>query len=276
MIKNLNKVKTLNLLFPVFAVALLLNGCASTSSRYKQSSDSLPRDYQNFDVSKIPNATPVITPLSRYGNPSSYVVLGHRYTVLKSAAGYKEKGIASFYGAKFHNYRTSNGEIYNMYGMTAANKVLPLPTYVKVTNLENQRWVIVKVNDRGPFHVNRIIDLSFAAAKKLGMLSKGTALVEVEAIDLRHPGKDSIALKTNKHPKLYLQMGAFKQASNATRLEARLHQYTEHPTRIITTNTNHHKLYRVQIGPLKNVEETDALSLILEKHGLGRAFVTVN
>jgi len=135
------------------------------------------------DVSRIPDAVPKAEPLSRIGNKPYYTVFGRRYHVMKSRKNYTAIGIASWYGTQFHKHRTSNGEIYNMLGMTAAHRTLPLPTYVKVTNLENGRHVIVKVNDRGPFKKNRLIDLSYAAAKKIGMSGKGTALVEVKALD---------------------------------------------------------------------------------------------
>lgn len=116
------------------------------------------------------------------GGTSSYKLFGKQYHVRKTHHGYKERGIASWYGKQFHGRLTSNGERYDMYKMTAAHKSLPLPCYVKVTNLENKKTIVVRVNDRGPFHGNRIIDLSYAAAKKLGMDHKGTAKIEVEAI----------------------------------------------------------------------------------------------
>ena len=119
---------------------------------------------------------------SRYGNGPVYEVLGKRYTVMHSASGYKERGVASWYGHKFHGNLTSNREVYDMHAMTAAHKTLPLPTYVRVRNLSNGKTVIVRVNDRGPFVHNRIIDLSYSAAKKLDMIGSGTSLVEVEAI----------------------------------------------------------------------------------------------
>jgi rare lipoprotein A (peptidoglycan hydrolase) len=120
---------------------------------------------------------------SRYGNPESYVVFGQRYEVLDSSRGYVQEGIASWYGEPFHGRRTSNGEVYDMHALTAAHKSLPLPTYVLVTNLDNGRQVILRVNDRGPFHGDRIIDVSFAAAERLGIVGPGTARVEVRALD---------------------------------------------------------------------------------------------
>ena len=135
----------------------------------------------------IPDAVPKVEPLSRYGNPPYYEVFGKRYYVLSSSVDYLERGVASWYGPGFHEVRTSSGETYDMYAMTAAHKTLPLPAYVRVTNLENGRSVVVRVNDRGPFVGNRIIDLSYTAAARLDMLRNGTAMVEVRGIDPRAP-----------------------------------------------------------------------------------------
>jgi rare lipoprotein A len=135
----------------------------------------------------IPEVIPRIEPRARSGNPPFYDVFGKRYYVLSSSVGYRERGVASWYGPGFHNVRTSIGEPYDMYGMTAAHKTLPLPAYVRVTNLQNGRSVVVRVNDRGPFVGNRIIDLSYTAAAKLDMLRNGTAMVEVRTIDPSAP-----------------------------------------------------------------------------------------
>jgi rare lipoprotein A len=134
-------------------------------------------------AASVPDAIPRAEPHARYGNPPFYDVFGKRYYVLSSSVGYWERGVASWYGPGFHKERTSTGELYDMYGMTAAHKTLPLPAYVRVTNLQNGRSVVVRVNDRGPFVGNRIIDLSYTAAAKLDMLRNGTAMVEVRAID---------------------------------------------------------------------------------------------
>ena len=131
----------------------------------------------------VPDAVPRVEPRSRYGNPPFYEVFGKRYYVLSSSAGYWERGVASWYGPGFHKERTSTGEPYDMYGMTAAHKTLPLPAYLRVTNLQNGRSIVVRVNDRGPFVGNRIIDLSYTAAAKLDMLRNGTAMVELRSID---------------------------------------------------------------------------------------------
>jgi rare lipoprotein A len=159
----------------IILLAVLLSSCSTRNA------DGPPDFY--VDETKIPNAVPKPEPLSKYGNLKSYVVLGRRYHTLSSSKHYEAIGLASWYGKKFHARRTSSGEPYNMLAMTAAHRALPLPTYVEVTNLSNQRKVIVKVNDRGPFATNRLIDLSYVAAKKLGMIGHGTALVKVRAIN---------------------------------------------------------------------------------------------
>ncbi|HEY4294457.1 septal ring lytic transglycosylase RlpA family protein [Luteibacter sp.] len=169
------------------------------SSRYRSRSDSVPTDAP--DVSKLPEPVPKAEPRSLYGNKSPYSVLGQTYNVLPSPHGYVERGIASFYGNKFHGYKTSSLEAYDMYQFSAAHKTLPLPSYARVTNLENGKSVIVRINDRGPFHENRIIDLSFAAAVRIGVWPKGTGLVEVRAIDPNDPGSDRGAPYVNTAPK---------------------------------------------------------------------------
>ncbi|MDN3555301.1 septal ring lytic transglycosylase RlpA family protein [Halomonas maura] len=151
--------------------------------RYAMSSDAYPEEPP--DVSRVPDAVPRMEAPSQAGNRSSYEVWGKTYHVLSDASGYERRGTASWYGKKFHGYATSNGEIYDMYKMSAAHRSLPLPTYARVTNLDNERSVIVRVNDRGPFHSEREIDLSYAAAARLDILDRGTGRVRVEAIDAR-------------------------------------------------------------------------------------------
>lgn len=226
------------------------------------------------NVTKIPNAVPKYEPKSLYGNPNYYEVNGKIYHVLRSAIGYNKRGIASWYGRKFNGKLTSSRKPYNMLAMTGASRTLPIPTYVHVTNLENGRSVIVKINDRGPFAPNRIIDLSYAAAKKLGYARKGTALVQVTAIDVGHP---TINLQPQrlKNPKLYLQLGAFTEFNNARRLADRVKEYTNKPISIHESIEHHSLFYRVLIGPLQGVGESDALHNKLEKEGLGRAFTVI-
>ncbi len=175
------------------AVAVSLNGCMSeprvvapTPNRPIPppiATQAPPATPLPFSPQAVPDAVPKIEPRSRYGNPPFYEVFGRRYYVLSSSSAYVERGVASWYGPGFHEVRTSTREPYDMYGMTAAHKTLPLPAYVRVTNLQNGRSVVVRVNDRGPFVNNRIIDLSYTAAAKLDMLRNGTAMVEVRSID---------------------------------------------------------------------------------------------
>jgi rare lipoprotein A len=168
-------------------LALCLFGCSSGGG-VRPGEDGFPdASAVPPDLHAVPDATPAVEPRSRYGNPKEYEVLGERYFVLNSATGYKESGRASWYGTKFNGQRTSSGETYDMFAMTAAHKTLPLPTYVRVTRKSNGSSVVVKVNDRGPFHTGRIIDLSYAAATKLDLLKDGSAEVEVEAIDPSAP-----------------------------------------------------------------------------------------
>ena len=193
----------------------------------------------SVDLSSTKNPTPRPVVRTAAGNKSPYVVLGKRYTVLPDSAGFHQRGNASWYGTKFHGRRTSNGEIYNMYAMTAAHKTLPIPSYVKVTNLNNKRSVIVRVNDRGPFHSNRIIDLSYAAARKLGYAKAGVAPVIVEDVTPRTDpipkdnGIDSIreAWSPNRTP-TYLQVGAFRERDTAERLREKLIEMVGYPVAV--------------------------------------------
>lgn len=241
-----------------------------------------PPNY-NVDVSTIPNAIPKPERLSKYGNMSSYRVFGKRYYPMKSSIGYEAVGIASWYGSKFHAQRTSSGERYNMLGMTAAHKTLPLPTYVEVTNLKNHRTIIVKVNDRGPFESSRIIDLSYVAAKKLGMLGRGTSLVRVKAIDPAYtqPAFFASRLPLPRHtyayaaPKpihanpihtLYLQVGAFRNKVYAERLQHRLAAMLAMPVKI-AHRSEKNRLYHVQVGPINNLALANQITHRLK--GLG-------
>jgi peptidoglycan lytic transglycosylase len=165
------------------AAAFGLAGCLTTSAPPVSNNDIPPAPPAAAPPAAVPDAAPRAEPRSRHGNPPFYDVFGKRYYVLSSSTAYVERGVASWYGPGFHKVRTSTGEQYDMYGMTAAHKTLPLPAYVRVTNLQNGRSVVVRVNDRGPFVGNRIIDLSYTAASRLDMLRNGTAMVEVRALD---------------------------------------------------------------------------------------------
>ena len=165
---------------PLLAIPCLTIACLAFSAC---GGSKIRGDGPPSGSSRIPDdAVPRPEARSRYGNGPVYEVLGKRYKVMPSSIGYLERGVASWYGKKFHGNLTSNREIYDMYEMTAAHKTLPLPTYVRVRNLRNNKTIIVRVNDRGPFVHNRIIDLSYAAAMKLDMVKDGTSLVEVTAI----------------------------------------------------------------------------------------------
>jgi rare lipoprotein A len=237
------------------------------------------------DVSQVPDAVPRVEPLSRGGNPSSYVVFGKRYYPMRDSSGYVEKGVASWYGSKFHGRKTSNGETYDMYRMTAAHKRLPLPTFVEVRNLENGRSVVVRVNDRGPFVENRIIDLSYAAASRIGMLGKGTALVEIRAIDPRAPKQPPRVAATRpspaptpagQAPRIFLQAGAFGDDGNAERLRSRLSTELSRSVRIVTTDSNGTLIHRVQVGPLASVEIADGVTDTLHKLGVAEPLVVID
>lgn len=231
----------------------------------------------DVDIDNIPDAVPKAEPLSRYGNSATYSVNGRTYHVLASAKGYDKTGIGSWYGLKFHGLPTSTRERYDLAGMTAASTELPLPTYVRVTNLKNGKQVIVKVNDRGPFEKNRVIDLSYAAAKKLGYIDEGTALVRVEAID---PSEDKNKVKAEdqpvKHePRIYMQIGAFSEKNNAYALQQQAMALTNKPVRVTYEEVNEKKIYRVQIGPLASVEENDKLEEKLRSKNLGKPITVI-
>src|SRR5690554_5870511 len=172
------------------------------------------------DVSRVPDAVPRLEPPSRGGNRSTYEVWGKTYSVLPEARGYARQGTASWYGEKFHGYATSNGEIYDMYKMTAAHRSLPLPSFVRVTSLDNGRSVIVRVNDRGPFHNDREIDLSYAAAARLDILDSGTGRVKVEAIDVEQWLAENANGQTNQQPAAVVQRPAVTQAPATETSEA--------------------------------------------------------
>ncbi len=251
----------------------LAAGCGGLPSRPVAEPEDGPPD-RPIDVALLQDAIPQVEPRSRYGNPESYVVYGRRYEVMTESAGYVERGIASWYGSKFHGRRTSSGEPFDMYAMTAAHTSLPLPTYAEVTNLSNGRRIIVKINDRGPFKHNRLIDLSYAAALKLGIAEQGTGLVEVRAIDPHTWGKapSTSTAAASSAPGLYLQAGAFSQAENAQRLSARIRSATLTDIRILPADASS-PLHRVRIGPLRDVDEADRLSRELLAQGVNTHLV---
>lgn len=238
-----------------------------------------------IDLNKIKEPTPKKLPKSKYGNPRSYVVHGRRYFVLASSRGYNKRGIASWYGTKFQGHLTSTRERYDLYSMTAASPVLPIPSYVRVTNLANHRSIVVKVNDRGPFATNRILDLSYVAAKKLGYASRGTAMVQVTALDtdpqiryahLRRHSEHSRHQTQMARGKIYLQLGAFRSYANAKQLKTRVAHLTQRETIITARQVGSHEIYRVQVGPLAGLHEKDHLQSKFADRGLPHPLTIIN
>ena len=266
-------------------ILTLLAGCGGSEVR-----DSAPRG--SASIPDLPgDAVPKAEARSRYGNGPVYEVLGKRYKVMPSGSGYSERGVASWYGQKFHGRLTSNRETYNMYAMTAAHKTLPLPTYVRVKNLRNDRSIIVRVNDRGPFVHNRIIDLSYAAALKLDMVTGGTGLVEVTAITFDDPPGDHPTRRQNTPQptpqgtpppvdpsppapgnidtnKIYVQVGAFGSRENAERRGAALTAAHIGNVFIHADTSVSPTLYRVRIGPIHDVIQYDVIVEELENIGI--------
>jgi len=217
------------------------------------------------DISRIPEPTPKREPLARYGNRSPYTVLGRSYHVMERAEGHVERGIASWYGEKFHARATSSMEPYDMYAFTAAHKTLPLPTYARVTNLENGRSVVVKVNDRGPFKDDRIIDLSYVAAVKLGMHIQGTARVEVRVLEGGTPLPATAAGGQRSAPTMqappgtrpYVQVGSFADKANAEALARRLREERLRDVSVQSVKLESQRLWRVRLGPQRSVSDAE-------------------
>lgn len=203
---------------------------------------------------------------------------------MESGKGHVERGIASWYGTKFHGKRTSSGESYDMYAMTAAHKNLPLPTYVKVTNLNNGKHVVVKVNDRGPFHENRIIDLSYTAAIKLDIVKKGTGLVEVEVVEPGQILSDdsevgapvSSVTSVSDNNGFYIQVGSFSNRVNAENLKNKLSPIGEGLINIGPVVVSGNTLYRVRIGPLTDIEQSDSIVSNLTNYGVYEHHIVIN
>ncbi|MGM0614800.1 MAG: septal ring lytic transglycosylase RlpA family protein [Pseudomonadota bacterium] len=273
--------------------ALMMAGCASKTppadpapaeppeltggERYAISADAYPLDPP--DVSQVPNAEPRVEPLSRAGNRPSYEVWGKVYQVLPNARGYVQEGTASWYGEKFHGYATSNGEIYDMYKMSAAHRSLPLPTFARVTSLDSGNSVIVRINDRGPFHSEREIDLSYAAAYQLGFTEAGTGRVRVEAIDpqgwagvssvskIKAPVIDTASTRDNSSG--YLQVAALSDRDSAVLMKRQLENRLGQNVRIAGDGG----VYRVQVGPVGHQREELALRETLRQAGYPQVFI---
>ncbi|KUJ82471.1 septal ring lytic transglycosylase RlpA family lipoprotein [Microbulbifer flavimaris] len=274
------------------AAVLLLAACSSQPQKpaepaWDEIKDSGPAT--PVDMLATPEPTPVREPIGKAGNKSPYVVNGVKYSIMKGVKGYKDTGYASWYGTKFHGRRTANGEIYNMYAMSAAHKTLPLPSYAKVTNLDNGRSVIVRVNDRGPFVPGRIIDLSYTAAQKLGYIDKGVARVEVVALDpdTLPSATDTLvaekdvtareALAQDASFKLpsntYLQVGAFSDRSQANRVRGQVASVVDYPVSVSPVFNGAKTLYRVRIGPLAQQRSLVAARESVEQNRLGTPLV---
>jgi rare lipoprotein A len=193
-------------------------------------------------------------PRAKNGNPPFYEVNGRRYVVLPSAAGYVEQGVASWYGPDFHGKHTATGETYDMHAMTGAHPTLPLPAWVRVTNLQNGRSVVIRLNDRGPFSKNRIIDLSRAAAEQLDMIRTGTALVEVQSL-----ASGGAAPALPPADRFYAQAGAFGDRDNAERLAGRLREAGIADVGVTEARVDGRRLFRVRAGPVTSVAEFDLL-----------------
>lgn len=272
----------------------------STDGRYAMSGDAYPESPP--DVSQVPDAVPRVEPRSSAGNRSTYEVWGKTYHVMDDARGYSREGTASWYGQKFHGYATSNGEIYDMYKMSAAHKSLPLPSYAEVTNLDNGRSVIVRVNDRGPFHDDREIDLSYAAAARLDILGHGTGNVRVTAIDPQQwqANGGQVSAPTSSAPAqattagqqaapvkqatpvasaapapsgggsdVFLQVAALGSAEGAHSLQSKLQSELGQSVRV----EDGAGLYKVQVGPLASRSQVEPVRQALSQAGYPQSFV---
>lgn len=266
-----------------------LGGCQSGDS-FARLKDSGPS--HEVDVSQLADAVPRVDPITIAGNKNPYTVNGVTYQLMPTSKGYSEEGMASWYGNKFHGRKTSNGEVYDMYGMTAAHKTLPIPAYVRVTNLANGRQIIVRVNDRGPFHGGRIIDLSYAGAKKLGYANAGTARVRVEAIDPANFQPNSVSLprvnaqidKTERLPALdastkkpsaqpFLQVGVYRSMNAARQLQEQLSSITSFPVLVRRFGELKSPVFKVWIGPIVDQLQLASLRNRLIQQGRYKPFV---
>lgn len=261
---------------------LLLSACSLTQHRQppppapapSPAVPASPAPPAPGSISTVPDAVPRVEPRSAHGNPPFYDVFGRRYYVLASADGYLERGVASWYGPTFHGGNTSSGEPYDMYAMTAAHKTLPLPCYVRVTNLRNGKNVVVRINDRGPFVANRLIDLSYTAASRLDMLREGTTLVEVRVLS---PSVPDVLTRSSAQPPpaLYVQAGAFADQQNAQRLLTRLQAAGLERAFIALPPPSGAHLYRVRLGPVESVAQFDELAARLAALGIADARLAI-
>jgi rare lipoprotein A len=241
---------------PLLIAALAVAGCSTKPSAPPEEQDGPPAVIPG-GLADLPDPEVRHTRPTRRGNPETYTVFGKTYRVMRSAAGYNATGNASWYGRKFHGRLTSSGEPFDMYQLTAAHRTLPIPTYARVTNLDNGRSTIVRINDRGPFHDNRIIDLSYAAAVKLGYAALGTARVRVEVLE---PGNRYV-----------LQAGAFSDLNRADRLKAALGKLTGTPTFVVKVSGE--SVYRVRLGPVRGRTEAERLKNVISAADFGTPLI---
>jgi rare lipoprotein A len=261
----------------LLTLTALLSACAGSGgssttqagakkSRYQMDHDATPTNPP--DLSKLQDAKPRYEPYSRQGN-KPYIVFGIPYDVMETSEGYRETGRASYYGSKFHGHLTSNGEVYDMYSMSAAHKTLPLPSYVRVTNLDNNKAVIVRVNDRGPFHSERIIDLSYGAAYKLGMVNHGVGRVQLEAIYIPEPRSGLLADGGAAGQRHYIQIVASRDKQRLNQLGRKLESQYQLTARLQSVQD----FYRLQLGPIGQGQIADKLLQKIKNDGYPQSYI---
>lgn len=270
------------LLLAIIALSCMLAACSSSDNtaasnknmdpnkgRYALKNDKLPINPPN--VENVPNATPKYEPYSRRGN-KPYTVYGESYDVMNTGQGFTESGRASWYGEKFHGYETSNGELYDMYTMSGAHKTLPLPSYAKITNLDNNQQAIIRINDRGPFHSDRILDVSYAAAYKLGMLGTGTARIKLDVIYVGSVAATNAAVANAQDSgNHYIQLVASKDQPKLEKIAKELEQKYQVQTRIQAANN----LFRLQLGPIGQAELADRLLYKVKQDGYPEGYMVL-
>lgn len=251
-------------LLALACTGMLLAGCSSApSKRYSIDDDVAPE--KPISVEHIEDVVPQYEPYSLGGN-KDYTLRGADYKIVKDAKGFTEQGQASWYGKKFHGHLTSNGEVYDMYSMSAAHKTLPLPSYVEVTNKDNGRKAIVRVNDRGPFHPGRVIDLSYAAATKLDVVRTGTANVSIRVLTVEKPTE---AHKKDALPKFVVQVASSKHPERVRTLATDLGQKLT----VKSYSESEKNVHRVFLGPFDDYMQTQKTLEQVKSLGYPSAFI---